>query len=158
MRLSQDKKLHRLSLVRSRELRKRSTEAERVLWAALRRKHLTGAKFHRQYSIYYEFEGGESFFVADFYCHSVRLVVEVDGGIHDARRDYDEHRTRLLKALGLKVIRFKNEQVLTDLNEVLKQLSAVCTLSSPSTGSGRTGTAVIRENRSVAYAKEARSK
>lgn len=59
---------------RATELRKNMTEAERILWSALRRKQLSGKRFRRQHPI--------ETFIVDFYCHEARLVIEVDGGIH----------------------------------------------------------------------------
>ena len=101
---------------RASELRKNMTEAERILWSALRRKQLNGRRFRRQHPI--------DRFIADFYCHEARLVVEVDGGIHQLRdqREYDIGRSDELDSLGLRVIRFTNEQVKNKLQEVLSEI------------------------------------
>lgn len=66
----------------AREFRKNPTPAEKQLWTKLRGKHLLGLKFLFQHPIFYRYENKKRFFVADFYCHKLKLVIEVDGGIH----------------------------------------------------------------------------
>ena len=83
---------------RSRQLRATMTDAERKLWSALRQKNLEGLRFRRQFPI--------GRYVADFVCLERRLVVEVDGGQHDARYQYDAIRDRELAARGFRVLRF----------------------------------------------------
>ena len=105
------------ALVQSaREMRRKPTPAEEKLWAALRGKGLTGLKFRRQHVV--------GSFIADFYCASARLVVEVDGGIHDLQVDDDAARTRQLADYGYRIIRFRNDQVLNALEDVLTQIVA----------------------------------
>jgi very-short-patch-repair endonuclease len=101
---------------KARELRKNMTEAETILWSALRRKNLDGHRFRRQHPI--------DRFIADFYCHKARLVIEVDGEIHneDEQKEYDEGRNAELERYGLKVIRFTNEQVKNDLEKVVLEI------------------------------------
>ena len=65
-------------------------------------------------------------FIADFYCAASRLVIEIDGGIHDTQPDRDEARTEELERLGYRVIRFQNEQVLHHLDQVLVAIQAAC--------------------------------
>lgn len=103
---------------RARELRRNMTEAEKVLWQALRANRLNGWHFRRQQII-----GG---YIADFYCHAASLVIELDGGIHAAQRDYDQERTELINLHGIEVVRFKNEQVLQNLPKVLKEIDSLC--------------------------------
>ena len=93
------------------------TEAEIILWNALRNSRLEGHKFRRQHPI--------GRFIADFYCHEARLVVEVDGEIHNEpdSQVYDEDRSRVLKELNIKVIRFANHEILNSLEEVLNQIN-----------------------------------
>ncbi len=90
----------------AKNLRHRETESEKLLWEKLKGSQLNGLKFRRQHPI--------AQFIADFYCHSALLVVEIDGGIHlqDDVKEYDENRTFELEKLGLAVIRFTNEDVL----------------------------------------------
>ena len=100
-----------------RELRLESTEAEKLLWAELRNKKLNGLKFRRQHPI--------DKFVADFYCHEKKIVIELDGSIHDEKinKEYDEARTAMLAGLSVIVLRFKNEDITNNLKEVLKKIS-----------------------------------
>ena len=105
---------------KARNLRKRMTEAEEILWSKLRNKQLEGFKFRRQHPIW--------IFIADFYCHEVKLVVELDGGIHQKNeaKEYDTNRTAEIEKFEIKVIRFKNEEVLQSLNQVLLRIRTEC--------------------------------
>jgi very-short-patch-repair endonuclease len=67
----------------------------------------------------------ETFFIADFYCHENRLVVEIDGRNHDLQKEYDELRTYIINHLGIEVVRFRNEEIEKDINGVLEKLKAV---------------------------------
>lgn len=99
----------------AKENRKNMTEAERVLWNALRDK-LSGIRFRRQHPI------GD--YIVDFICLPKRLVIEVDGGYHSEPRqqDDDEVGTANLNNWGYRVIRFSNEEVLFDLNKVIEKI------------------------------------
>lgn len=103
----------------ARNLRKRQTKAEAVLWQALRNRKLGGKKFLRQQPIIFQLDGFKRFFVADFYCHELKLVIEVDGGIHETQKEYDKLRTHIINALGIRVIRFKNDEVMQSLQSTL---------------------------------------
>ena len=103
---------------RAKELRWQMTPAELALWDRLRNKQLCGLKFRRQHPLHH--------FILDFYCHAHQLVIEVDGGIHQQQRDYDESRTEWLTQRGFKVTRFTNEEVLNDIETVLQQIATVC--------------------------------
>jgi very-short-patch-repair endonuclease len=96
----------------ARQLRIRQTKAEQLLWSELSNKKL-GVKFRRQHPIYD--------YVVDFYCHEVKLVIEVDGPVHDLpdNKLYDASRTQLLMQFGLSVVRFKNEEIVNDIDKVL---------------------------------------
>lgn len=122
-------KLIEISKVISRDLRKNSTEAEKILWEALRRKNLDGKKFYRQYVIFHDITGRETFFVSDFYCHSDKLIIELDGKYHEYQLPQDAERTKILNYLGLKVIRFKNDDVINDLDTVLKKIKSAFTVT-----------------------------
>ena len=100
-----------------RELRQESTEAEKLLWKELRNKKLNGLKFGRQHPI--------DKFIVDFYCHERKLVIELDGNIHDkiVNKEYDDARTALLAGLNIFVLRFRNEQVIDNLKEVIQKIS-----------------------------------
>jgi very-short-patch-repair endonuclease len=98
-------------LERARSFRKESTSSEERLWQALRRKQLAGRKFRRQQPI-----GG---FIVDFFCATERLIVEVDGLIHDQQQAADTARQEYLESHGLRFVRVTAEQVETDLTNVL---------------------------------------
>lgn len=131
MSLNRKAELRLVAVATCRELRERSTDAEVILWNALRRKSLGGHKFYRQYPISHDITGRESFFVADFYCHEARIVVELNGSVHDHQEAHDRDRTEILNALGIHVVRFKNDDVMTKLDEVLSRLSDLCASRSP---------------------------
>jgi len=101
----------------ARDSRRVMTASERRLWQRLRANRLGGLHFRRQ-----QLASG---FVPDFYCHSALLVVEVDGGVHEAQTEYDRERDRILASLGILVVRFKNEQVDTNMKAVLREILAV---------------------------------
>ena len=95
-------------------LRQNMTPAEAMLWRVLRSRGAGGLKFRRQQGI--------GPFVLDFYCPEVRLCVELDGSSHDYRYDYDVHRTQFLGEQGIRVVRFRNEQVFTCLDGVVEEI------------------------------------
>ncbi len=100
----------------ARDLRKNDTSAEDLLWRNLRNRKFNGLKFRRQHPL--------DKFIADFYCHEKKLVIELDGSVHDNHeaKESDEGRTYELKELGITVIRFRNEEVLQNISEVLKNI------------------------------------
>jgi very-short-patch-repair endonuclease len=109
----------------SRQLRKNQTEAENIFWQSVRNRKVANKKFYRQHPIYFDMEGRQRFFIADFYCHEARLVVEIDGKIHSYQRDYDRMRTHIIGQLGVRVIRFKNEEIEEDIKGVIEKLEEV---------------------------------
>ncbi len=123
MSLSHDPRVRQVAREVSRELRKKPTRAEQILWSGLRAKRFRTKKFLRQHPIFVDANGRESFYVADFYCHEHRLVIELDGGIHDRQKDRDKLRTSVINQHGLEVIRFKSEEVEGNLVNVLSQLA-----------------------------------
>jgi len=98
----------------ARRMRREMTVAEMALWQAVRRNKLDGLHFRRQQVI----DG----FVADFYCHSADLVIEVDGKIHNTQIEEDRHRERAFALRGLCTMRFTNERVLNDLPACLSEI------------------------------------
>jgi very-short-patch-repair endonuclease len=96
-------------------MRREATPAERLLWQRLRRGQL-GVPFRKQVAM------GQ--FIVDYFCPARDLVVEVDGGVHDDRRDIDEERDRMLGRLGLRVLHVRNEEVLHDLDGVVRRIAA----------------------------------
>ena len=106
---------------RSRELRKALTTAEKMLWTKLRNKQL-GLKFRRQYPIIYFNDTTRCCFIADFACLEKKLVIEVDGEIHNLQKEYDEMRSYIINQLGFTVIRFTNERIYTNIHNVLSEI------------------------------------
>ena len=100
-------------ILRARSLRRNMTPAEKVLWQELRTNKL-GSHFRRQQVI--------AGFIVDFYCHSAGLVIELDGDIHRGQQEYDAERDKILEGMGLRVIRFRNDEVLLNLPRVRTQL------------------------------------
>ncbi len=100
----------------SKELRQRHTKPEEIIWELLRNRKLNGLKFRRQHPILN--------YIADFYCHEIKLVIEIDGKIHNSQenKDYDNERNKELKEEGVTTLRFSNEEVLNELPNVLKKL------------------------------------
>lgn len=99
----------------ARELRKNPTPFEKVFWELVRKRRFQGLKFLRQKPFLYSQYGSKRYFyIADFYCAEHKLVIEIDGKIHDYQKDYDQQRTIVLESLGLKVIRFRNEELMNE--------------------------------------------
>lgn len=105
-----------------RKLRKCSTPTEEKFWSALRHRTSLGKKFLRLHPIFFKYIQTESFFIADFYCSEQKLVIEIDGKSHDYQKEYDELRTHLISTLGIKIIRFRKNEIENDLPAVLKHL------------------------------------
>ena len=114
-----------------KQLRSEATPAERLLWSALRNRQLHGSRWRRQHAI----DG----FVVDFYCTQARLVVEVDGDIHDNQPEEDRQRQRVLELRGLTVLRFRNDDVQADLPSVLARLLEALRSPSPKSERGLGG-------------------
>ena len=104
------------------QLRHNTTIPERILWARLSRNQL-GVKFRRQHPIHS--------FIADFYCHTHKLVVELDGPHHETpgNRSYDARRTQMLNDFGIRVLRFNNEEVLNNIEGVLTTIRSFLPLT-----------------------------
>ena len=108
------------------------TKAEIILWSKLKGKQLNGLKFRRQHGI--------NNYIVDFYCPELRLVIEIDGGVHcyDSRITYDKQRQEEIEALGIKVLRYTNNDVIKNLEGVLNNIIKTTTpLSPPSQGGGK---------------------
>jgi very-short-patch-repair endonuclease len=99
---------------KARELRKNLTQSELLLWNRLRNKQMDGFHFRKQhpYGIY----------ILDFYCYKANLAIELDGKIHLRKREYDSERTKYIESTGLKLIRFKNEDVITRIEWVMDEI------------------------------------
>jgi very-short-patch-repair endonuclease len=97
-------------------LRKNMTLPELILWKKLRDKKYFKTKFRRQHPV--------NIFIVDFYCHQYKLVIEIDGEVHNIpeNREYDDGRSYELEKYDLNIIRFTNDQVMYNLDFVLKQI------------------------------------
>ncbi len=100
----------------AKRLRKEMTKAETLFWEKLRDRRFLNLKIRRQHPLME--------FIADFYCHDIKLLIEIDGEYHedDYQKKYDTERDKYLSKFGYTTIRFKNEEVENDLDEVLKTL------------------------------------
>ena len=113
--------------LRARQLRRNETPEEKIFWDLVRGRRFEGRKFYRQFQIPYDLKGRTRFFILDFYCHEVRLAVEIDGGIHKKRVDYDNQRSQILIGMGIQVLRFQNEEI-SELEKVRSKL--LCAVNS----------------------------
>ncbi len=104
---------------KAKALRKNMTKAEELLWKRLNKKQILGLRFRRQHPI--------NIFIADFYCHVARIVIELDGKIHEIPENkiYDYAREAELREFGLEILRFKNEEIYENLELVLNKISEV---------------------------------
>jgi len=116
--------MKRLNVDRARSLRVDQTDAEQLLWHHLRNRRLQGWKFRRQNEI--------GLYVVDFVCPDAGLIVELDGSQHGDQLIYDEARTRKLKEEGYRVLRFWNNEVLTNIDGVLEVLLEALASPDPS--------------------------
>jgi len=109
-----------LIIKRAKELRKNTTETEEILWSFLKNNSILGLHFRRQHPI--------KTFIADFYCHKIKLVIEVDGEIHykNESREKDDNRNAEMERLGLTLLRFSNFEVENKINTVLQRIYAEC--------------------------------
>jgi very-short-patch-repair endonuclease len=100
----------------ARQLRSTQTDAENLLWHLLRNRRFCGFNFRRQHPV--------KTYILDFYCNDNRLAIELDGGGHNADNlmTYDAVRTKELESVGIKVIRFWNDEVLNDIEPVLESI------------------------------------
>ena len=101
---------------KARILRENMTEPEKKLWERLSKNQIEGLKFRRQHPIL--------FYIADFYCHALHLIIEIDGGYHDTieQKVKDDERTEHLKSNGITLIRFSNEEVLNNMDGVIEEI------------------------------------
>jgi very-short-patch-repair endonuclease len=108
----------------ARDLRKNQTESEKIFWEAVRGRKFLNKKFIRQYMIKFELSGVRRYFIADFYCSEEKLIIEIDGKIHENQKEYDELRTKIINILGISVVRIKNEEInnTESIYEFLKRL------------------------------------
>ena len=107
---------------RAGQLRQEMTPAEKRLWDAIRNNQLQGVSFRRSHAI--------GRYIADFCSPTLKLIIELDGNPHHTQQEADTERTQYLEALGYRVLRFWNSQVMQDLNGVLKEIQIAIRKSS----------------------------
>ncbi len=105
-----------LIFANAKHLRKNMTPAETVLWEHLR-KGINGFKIRRQHPV--------GFYIADFYCHKPKLIIELDGSIHDEPgiKEADNARQKELERWGYTVIRFTNQEIIEEIEEIIKKIT-----------------------------------
>lgn len=106
--------MRRVNTEPARQLRRRRTDAECLLWFRLRDRRLAGRKFKRQFAI--------DRFIVDFFCADAKPIVELDGGRHDQNSERDEDRTGSLESMGYLVLRVWNHDVMRDMDAVLAEI------------------------------------
>ena len=104
------------TVAKATKLRRELTQSEKILWNIIRSRKIKGFKFRRQHAIQY--------YIADFYCHEAKLIIELDGDVHDVEevKEYDKRRQKIIEKLGLKVIRFSNELVLSNPDIIIQEI------------------------------------
>lgn len=107
-----------ITFERAKELRRKQTSAEAFLWKMLRNGAIKNAKFRRQHPI--------GPFITDFYCHEAKLVIELDGSVHDlpTAKEKDAQRQSYLEGRGLTVLRFSNDALYTDADPVMDSIES----------------------------------
>lgn len=101
---------------RAKYLRRKETKAEKILWTRLRNRQVDGLKFRRQHPIGY--------FVPDFYCYEIKLIIELEGEIYDKKeqKKYDKVRKELINIWGYKILEFKYKQIYDNIDEVMRTI------------------------------------
>ena len=113
----------------AKKMRREMTYAERCFWNGVRNRKVNGLKFRRQHVI----DG----FIADFYCNELRLIVEVDGGVHETQKDYDRLRDYIISRNNITIIRFSNEVVVNNFTMVVKRIRELTHPSPDLSGEGQ---------------------
>ena len=110
---------------RARQLRNESTQTEIMLWKYLKRKQRLGYDFHRQKPL--------NRFIVDFYCNELFLAIEIDGMSHDGKYEYDKKRQKRIECLGVKFLRFTDDQVKNNMGEIIEVIDSWILKHTPST-------------------------
>lgn len=105
---------------RAKQLRSNMTPAEQMVWDCVKGKKILGLRFRPQHPM--------DIFIADFYCHPLKLVIEIDGGIHKSKdqKEYDVGREAELERWGIKVVRFTNNEVESDIELIQREIEQIC--------------------------------
>ncbi|MCD5380899.1 DUF559 domain-containing protein [Candidatus Gracilibacteria bacterium] len=127
------KKIPDIIKITARKLRQNMTESEKILWHKLQNRKLLGKKFLRQFPIYVftENSGLDRFIIPDFICKEDKLVIELDGSVHNVKDVYllDIEKEKLLLNNGYTILRFNNEKVLNNMGKVLEIVSEQLTIT-----------------------------
>ena len=104
------------------------TETEKILWEKLKDRNVFKARFRRQHPI--------AIFIVDFYCHEYKLAIEIDGEIHlkNEVNEYDDGRNYDIEKFGIKILRFTNNEVFTDLEKIIKEILKTIAVLKPPLG------------------------
>jgi very-short-patch-repair endonuclease len=106
------------------DLRKNQTAEEKILWKRIRNRQLKGKRFLRQHVIIYESDQNDHyFFIPDFYCSEEKLIIELDGGIHENQLEKDLRRDDILKSKGYRILRFRNEEIVY-IDDIIKKIDS----------------------------------
>jgi very-short-patch-repair endonuclease len=128
MTLNRSPKLLAVTVKYAKQLRKNQTKTEKLLWEELRERKLKGWRFQRQRPMLIELRGVGTFAVADFYCAKAKLVIEIDGSVHDEQESEDKARDLALAKRGYDVMRIPAADVLQHLEQVLKRIDDQVTM------------------------------
>ena len=112
-------KIYTEATSRARELRKKATESEEILWEILRDKKIVGTKFYRQRPVYYSVNDKIFFFIVDFCADEIKLIIEADGGYHDEIEEKDHLRDNILEGMGYKLLHVTNHQILNEREKIV---------------------------------------
>ena len=122
MSINRKNELSLISKQFCRNLRTNQTDSEVIIWKIVRNRELLDKKFLRQHPIFYDLLGKESFYICDFYCHELNLVIEIDGQIHQYEKLKDVERDEIMNLLGLYVLRIKNEEIENSISKVIDKI------------------------------------
>jgi len=107
----------------ARTLRKELTKSEIILRDKLRNRKFLGLKFRRQHPIEIEYDNQKRFYIADFYCHEKKIIIEIDGNIHNYQKEYDQERDDVMIISGYRILRLKKEEILNSFEKVKGDLT-----------------------------------
>ena len=122
MSLNSKKELSLIAKEFCRNLRSSQSGSESIIWEIVRDRKLLGKKFLRQHPVFFDLLSKETFYICDFYCHDLKLVIEIDGQIHQYEKLKDDKRDEILNFLGLYVLRLKNEEIENSISEVIDKI------------------------------------
>jgi len=113
---------------KARLLRNNMTEAEKIVWDKLKNRNVFKARFRRQHPI--------GIFIVDFYCHEFKLAIEIDGEIHLKNEviEYDDGRSHDIEKFGIKILRFTNNEVFSDLKKIIEEIHKTIAVFEPPLG------------------------